>query len=71
MKQGQRVRTIHQLDCIYMAYLNSSYQKEGFDIQQTFKFDTYIGMWHNNKAEGKGLVVLASGTVIYANFVRD
>lgn len=44
-----RLHTVHQLDSIYMGQMNSSYQKDGFGIQQTFDFNTYIGHWHNNK----------------------
>lgn len=62
---------IHFIDSIYFGQLNNSYQKDGFGIQQTCNFDTYIGYWKNNKAEGLGLVILANGTVIYGNFVRD
>lgn len=46
------------IDSIYLGQLNNSYQKDGFGIQQTFEFDTYIGYWKSNKAEGIGLVIL-------------
>jgi hypothetical protein len=59
------------IDSIYYGQLNSSYQRDGFGIQQTFSFDTYIGYWHNNKTEGLGLVILANSVLIYANFNRD
>lgn len=62
---------MHQLDSIYYGKVNNSYQKDGFGILQTLDFDTYLGYWRNNKTEGLGLVVLANGTIIYANFNRD
>ncbi len=65
------LHTIHQLDSIYNGQLNNSYQKDGFGLQQTFNFDTYIGYWKNNKIEGLGLVILSNGTFIYANFARN
>ena len=71
MKREDKVHVIHQIDSTYLGQLNTSYQKDGFGIQQTFNFDTYIGTWKCNKADGKGLIILATGTIIYANFVRD
>ena len=71
MRREDRVSVIHQVDSIYAGQLNSSYQKDGFGILQTFNFDTYLGFWRCNKAEGRGLVLLSSGVIIYANFARD
>lgn len=31
-----KLHQIHQIDSIYLGQLNSSYQKDGFGIQQTF-----------------------------------
>lgn len=31
-----RMHIIHLIDSIYLGQLNSSYQKDGFGIQQTF-----------------------------------
>jgi hypothetical protein len=65
------LQTVHQLDSIYYGQLNNSYQKDGFGVLQTFEFDMYLGYWRNNKTEGLGLVILSTGTIIYANFNRD
>ena len=54
-------KLIHELDCIYWGEINRSYQREGFGVLQTIDFDMYFGFWKNNKAEGKGLIVLGRG----------
>lgn len=54
-----------------MGQLNSSFQKNGFGILQTFDFETYIGYFRNSKAEGLGLAVLQNDLIVYAQFARD
>lgn len=51
--------------------MNKSSQKEGFGILQTLQFDTYLGFFHNNKAEGVGLLVARDGRHIYGTFLKD
>jgi len=48
-KNQDKYHIIHLLDCIYYGNLNYSYQKEGFGIQQSFDFHTYIGYWKSNR----------------------
>ena len=38
---------------------------------QTSDFETYLGFWKNNKADGLGLIIYPSGTMVYANFSRN
>jgi hypothetical protein len=33
--KNNQIVVIHQYDCIYQGYVNSSYQREGFGMQQT------------------------------------
>ena len=66
-----KINIIHLIDCIYLGHLNDSFQRNGFGIIQTFQFDTYVGYFRNNKAEGLGLVLFETDLIIYANFVRD
>lgn len=68
---SQKYHTMHLLDSIYVGWMNTSYQKDGFGIQQTFEFNTYIGQWKSNRIEGLGLVLLESGEQIYAYFKHD
>jgi hypothetical protein len=59
---------MHQLDCIYQGEVNQSYQREGFGIQQTIDFQTYLGWWKNNKANGLGLIIFPNSNILYGHF---
>ena len=62
---------IHQTDSIFYGSLDPSFRKDGFGILQTFNFETYVGHWKNNKAEGIGMIIYPSGEIIYGTFERD
>lgn len=60
----------HLIDGVYQGFVNSSYQRDGFGILQTDKFDTYIGFFRYNKIHGRGMIIYSDGSIIYGNFVH-
>ena len=59
---------IHLIDAVYQGFVNSSYQRDGFGVILTEKYELYMGFFKFNKMHGIGLIIFEDGSIIYGHF---